>query len=94
MDVAVDREIDRAQTNRLTAGPSISADDGGSREPAALVEHGYSGPRRCSDALSLEYQNAEYDEDQRQQPSNAERFLQEHEPNKQDNAHLGCCDYW
>ena len=66
----------------------------GSQELAALVEHGYSGPRRCSDALSLEYQNAEYYEDQRQQPSNAERFLQEHEPNKQDDAHLGCCDYW
>src|SRR5262245_47217150 len=42
----------------------------------------------CSDALSLEHQNAKYDENQRQQPSNAERFLQEHEPNKQDDAHL------
>ena len=46
----------------------------------------------CSDALSLEYQNTERDEDQRQQPSNAERFLQEHEPNKQDDAHLCCRD--
>src|SRR6516164_3423507 len=38
-DVNVDREIDDAQTNRLTAGPSISAEDGGSQERAALVNH-------------------------------------------------------
>src|SRR5262249_16659997 len=37
-DVAVDREIDGAQTNRLTAGPSISADGGRSQELAASVE--------------------------------------------------------
>src|SRR5262249_62128759 len=32
-DVTVDQEIDDAPTNHLTAGPSISADDGGSQEP-------------------------------------------------------------
>ena len=44
----------------------------------------------CSDALPLKHQNAECDEDQSQQSSNGKGFLQEHESNEQDDAHL-CC---
>ena len=46
----------------------------------------------CSDALPLKHPNAECDEDQSQQSSNGKGFLQEHESNEQDDAHLCCRD--
>ena len=46
----------------------------------------------CLDALSLEYENAESDEDQRHQSSKSKGFLQEHESNKHDDTHLCRCD--
>ena len=46
----------------------------------------------CLNALSLEYENAESDEDQREQPSEGKGFLQQDESNKHDDTHLGRCD--
>src|SRR5262245_66669187 len=46
----------------------------------------------CSDTLSLKQQDAECDEDEGQQPSSGEGFLQEKESNEQHDAHLDCRD--